>query len=219
MIMESHSMKKTALAVLSLALVGVVASAPAFAGTVYSNGPLDGNDIAFTINAGFAVSDSFTLTSTSTITSIDFGAWVFPGDSFTSVDWSIGANNPFTGATTTAATTNVFDFTNGFGYDVYTESFSTGSLTLGPGTYYLTLENAVTAGGQNAYWDQNNGPSVAFDNALGNLNGYDLPGNDSETFDINGTSGGPVVPEPSSLLLMGSGLVTFAGMMRRKLKA
>ena len=209
-------MKKTALAILSLAFVGVVASAPAFAGTLYTNGPLDGYTQSFTIGAGFSVSDSFTLTSTSTITSVDFGVWNYPGDSTTSVDWSIGVA-PFGGSSSTAATTDVFDFTNQL-YDVYTDTFSTGSLTLGPGTYYLTLLNAVTTGGY-AFWDQNNGPSVAYENTIGNLNGYDEPGSNSETFDINGTSGGPVVPEPSSLLLMGSGLVSFAGMMRRKLKA
>ena len=210
-------MKKAALAVLFLALVGAVASAPASAGTLYSNGPVNGTFVGWTINSGYSVSDSFTLTSTSTITGVDFGGWVFPGDSFTSVDWSIGTT-AFGGTASTASTTNSFDFNNG-SYDVYTESFSTGSLTLGPGTYYLTLENAVTAGGNYAYWDINNGPSVAYESSIGNVNGYLEPGSNSDSFDIYGTSGGPVVPEPSSLLLMGSGLVSFAGMMRRKLKA
>jgi hypothetical protein len=150
---------------------------------------------------------------------VDFGGWVFSGDSFSSVDWSISTSSTFTAPTTTAATTNVFDFNNGQGYDIYTESFSTGSITLGPGTYYLTLENAVTADGQEAFWDINNGPSVAYESSIGNVNGYLEPGSNSDSFDIYGTSSGPVIPEPSSLLLMGSGLLSFAGMMRRKLKA
>ena len=208
---------KNALAVLSLALVGAVASVPAFAGSVYSNGPLNGQNLGYTINSGYSVSDSFTLSSTTTVTSVDFGEWFFPGDSSVSVDWSIGTT-PFSGSTSTAATTGVFDFNNQYGFDVYTESFSTGDVILGPGTYYLTLSDAATAEGNPAYWDMNNGPSIAYESAIGNLNGVNGAGTNSETFDINGTSG-PVVPEPSSLLLMGSGLVSFAGMMRRKLKA
>ena len=214
-------MKKAALAVLSLALVGAVASAPAFAGTLYSNGPVNGTFDAVTINGGQEISDSFTLTSTSTITGADFGAWLFTGDTLSSVDWSIGTT-PFGGSVSTASTTGVFDFNNGGGFDIYTESFSTGSLTLGPGTYYLTLQNAVASNGDSAFWDINNGPSVAYfqnEGASGNLNGVFEPGSNSEAFDIDGTSGGPVIPEPSSFLLLGSGLVSFAGMMRRKLKA
>jgi hypothetical protein len=209
---------KTSLALLLLILAGTMVSVPALAGTLYSNGPVNGYVDAFTICSGLSVSDSFTLTSTSTITGIDFGAWAVPDGAYISVNWSIGTI-PFSGTQTTATTTNVYDFSNTKGFLIYTESFSTGSLTLGPGTYYLTLQNGFTEQGPDASWDLNNGPSVAYDSYLGNLNGYKEPGTNSESFDIYGTSSSPVVPEPSSLLLMGSGLVTFAGMMRRKLKA
>jgi hypothetical protein len=106
--------------------------------------------------------------------------------------------------------------------DVYTETISLGSLDLTAGTYWFTLQNAVApdpldpACSDPVFWDQSNGPSIADENGFGNLKGADGPGTNSETFSINGPS---VIPVPSSLLLMSSGLLSFAGMMRRRPKA
>ena len=45
-----------------LLLVLAVAAVPAMAQTdLYDNGPVDGQDLGFTLNFGFSVSDSFTL--------------------------------------------------------------------------------------------------------------------------------------------------------------
>jgi len=201
-------MKKT-LAALSIALVGAIASVPASAGTLYSNGAGNYTVDAWTINFGYQVSDSFTVSANSTATTATFDVWAFPGDTLSSVDWSIGGS-AFGGATTTAAATGTFIETNDDGYDIYTETISLGSLDLSAGTYWFTLQNAVASNGDPIYWDENDGPSSAQESAEGAIG--------SETFTIDGTSG-PVIPEPSSLLLMGSGLLSFAGMMRRKLKA
>ena len=220
-------MKKT-IAVLCFALVGIIASVPATAGTLYSNGPSNFETAAYPINFGNAISDSFTIAANATATSATFVVWVFSGDTLSSVDWSIGSS-AFAGAATTATTAGVLIGTNGNACalfvetcDVFTETISLGSLDLAAGTYWFTLQNAVAPDPINpaftdfVFWDQSNGPSTAFENGFGNLNGADGPGTNSETFSINGPT---VVPEPSSLLLMGSGLLSFAGMMRRRPKA
>jgi hypothetical protein len=226
-----HSWKghvKKTIAVLCFALVGVIASVPASAGTLYSNGPSSFETAAYPINFGNAISDSFTIAANSTATSATFVVWVFSGDTLSSVDWSIGSS-AFAGTATTATTAGTLIGTNGNACaifvetcDVFTETISLGSLELTAGTYWFTLENAVAPDPGNpaftdpVFWDQSNGPSTADEAGVGNLNGADGPGTNSETFSINGPS---VVPEPSSLLLMGSGLLSFAGMMRRRPKA
>jgi hypothetical protein len=59
---------------LCLAVVPTVAQ-----NDIYDNGPTNGTTDGWTINFGFAVSDSFTLVST-TIGGLNFAAWTEPGD-------------------------------------------------------------------------------------------------------------------------------------------
>ena len=67
-----------------------LASIPALAqNDLYDNGPTNGDIDAFTINFGFVVSDSFQLSSASTVNSVEFAAWVFPGDVLQSVEVSL----------------------------------------------------------------------------------------------------------------------------------
>ncbi|MGO9338661.1 MAG: PEP-CTERM sorting domain-containing protein [Terracidiphilus sp.] len=209
-------MKKSSISVLSLSLICAFATVPATAGTLYTNGPINGTFSGLTIDSGLSVSDSFTLAQASTVSGADFAVWLFSGDSLNTVDWSIGVT-PF-GASSgagTASPTGVSDFVNEYGFSIDTESFSTPSLFLAAGTYWFTLQNASTSLGDQVFWDINNGSSVAYDSYLGNVNGYEEPGSNSDTFDINGTA----TPEPSSWLLLGTGLLGFARMMRRKVTA
>ena len=216
--------------VLALLAVAVI---PASADLdLYSNGPINGNFDAFGIGGvGVSVSDSFVLTSASTVTGVDFGAWTydFADKSVTSVQWSIGTTpGDLSLGTGTADTTDTFFGTSTntlFGAGVFTvdsDSFSTGNISLGAGAYYLTLQNAVTAPvNTQAYWDVNNGPSSAFYNAdspnpIPFANYEVVCTTCSEAFDIQGTTG-TVTPEPDSyaVLILGFGGVILAVRSRR----
>ncbi len=72
-----------------LALVCLtLAAVPAAAGDLYDNGPINGQVDAWTIDFGFVVSDTFTLSHNSDVTSLSFGAWLAPGDTLQSVEVS-----------------------------------------------------------------------------------------------------------------------------------
>ena len=204
------------LSLLALCLVAV----PAMAQNLYSNGPINGTTDAWTINSGFIVSDSFTLSSQGMATGLSFGAWADPGDVLESAQVSI-TSSEFGG---TSFYNQVVNFTqsgcsgNQYGFNVCTETSTSsfGAVNLAAGTYWLNLENAVVNTGDPIYWDENSGPSSASENSVGTI--------PSEAFTVLGgtttqtsTTTGGTVPEPSSILLFGSGILGLAGVLRRKL--
>jgi hypothetical protein len=200
----------TLLVIACLALAAI----PAMAQTdVYDNGPVNGQDLGWTINFGFTVSDSFTLSNPTTVTGASFWAWLIPGDTLTSVEFQIGSaafGNELLDETLSVSATNCFS--NQFGYNVCDETatFNDGGVNLNAGTYWMTLGNASVPSGDPAYWDMNSGPSQAQENTLGTV--------PSESFTMWGT--GTTIgttPEPSSILLLGSGILGLAGLLRRKL--
>jgi hypothetical protein len=211
-----------------LALCLVLAAIPAMAQdtTLYDNGPVNGQVDAWTVNFGFAVSDTFHLSSASSIETLDFWAWVEPGDTATSVEMAIGSGGYFTNDLFdgTVSLTQSNCFSNNFGLDVCNEHASFNNIQLGAGNYFLTLENAATVEGEPVYWDENSGvgcqsngcPSSAQENTLGTV--------PSEAFTLNGTAtttttttSSTSTPEPSSIMLFGSGILGLAGILRRKL--
>ncbi len=190
------------------------AAGSADAGSIlYDNGPINGTIDAWTINSGYSVANSFTLSNSASISGVNFGDWVYPGDTPTQVEYLI-TTQAFGGTTLidqTATLTSTYVSTNPYGFDLYTSAFTIPSLALNAGTYWLQFQHAATSQGNPLYWDSNNGPSVAYENTLGNLNGQD-GGSSSEAFQVTGTA----TPIPAAIWLVLSGLASLGVFVRRR---
>ena len=205
------------LGALLLLCLGLGITQAASAQILYENGPINGQTDAWTVNFGFVVSDSFTIsTGNSTINGFSFGAWLFPGDVLQSAEVSL-TSEPFGGTVYFDGVVNFAQsgcFVNNYSYNVCTETGSFNGPTLGNGTYWVNLENALTTQGNPVYWDENSGigchspgcPSSAGENF------ESIP---SEAFTILGT-GTSSVPEPGSLVLFASGVLTVIGFLRKR---
>src|SRR5271166_2124001 len=205
-----------ALTLLCLALAAIPASAQMWS---YDNGPINGTIDAYTINFGYIVSDTF-VAGGSSVNGFSFGTFQFPGDIMLSVDWSITSseNGGTVFGSGTASGNNLTDkflSANQFGYyinEITVTGLNTG-VTSGT-TYWLNLQNAVIQTGDPVFWDENSGvgcmskgcPSSASESAVGTI--------PSESFTING---GGSTPEPTSIMLLASGALGLAGVLRRKL--
>src|SRR5262249_29186135 len=112
-----------------------------------------------------------------------------------------------------------------FGYNVCVESGSFSGPTL-TGLSWMTLQNANVPSGDPVYWDENSGvgcmsngcPSLAQENTIGTI--------PSEAFTVFGvtttgtstsTSTTGSTPEPSTMMLFGTGVLALLGGIRRKL--
>jgi hypothetical protein len=140
--------------------------------TLYSDGPVNGNLNAWSINFTYVTSDTFNAAAGATIDGLCFYAWVYPDDRLETVEVSItsgedGGTSYFDNAETfscalycTAGPSCGLGITN-----VYACSarFSGPTLT-SSGQYWLNLANAVSVMGEAVYWDENDGPSLASQN-------------------------------------------------------
>ena len=201
---------RTAFLSLLTILCLLLAVAPAMADT-YSNGPYNGTTDAWTINFGFTVSDSFTL-SAGNVPLFHFVYWdASASDLLTTADLQLGTTS-FGGSATTVAFSNTFLGTNQYGYNLYQADATGLFIPWSGGAGFATLGNACSTSGCSVsnpiYWDENSGPSTAYENTLGSI--------PPEAFTI-GTGGIQSTPEPSSIMLFGSGILGLAGVLRRKL--
>ena len=210
---------RTACVSLLTTLCLMLAVAPAMADTLYSNGAYNGTNDGWTVNFGFSVSDSFTVQANSTIQDFHYVYWdASSTDLVTTTDLAIGSTSFGGTPQTLTGVTNQFLSTNQYGYFLYAAWYS-GLNIPWSGAGFVTLSNVCTTSGCSVsnpiYWDENSGPSTAYENTIGSI--------PSEAFTLTGTTGcglggpdcGPPVPEPSSILLFGSGVLGLVGVLRR----
>ena len=218
------------LAILCLALTG-------FAQTIFSEGPIDGNDNAFFVTGPNLpnivgsvqdISNGFVAASSSNFfTYLEFGEWSVGAP--TSFGWSLSASafgNELGSATVAQnAGNSTLLFTNGFGYGVYDvkASITPAALTAG-NTYWLSISNATDASNDGTQaWDVPNGgsggPAICNFRQSGTNFGACIEDGvifGGESFTISSLPP-PTTPEPSSILLFGSGILGIAGILRRRL--
>ena len=208
---------------------------PAWADTqLYTNGPLTGSTGAWGLGFPVTVEDSFSVSSSATLTSLQFYVWAIPGYTLTSIKWGIAMMPEDYSAPNTGIASGTFMGT--IGSDNMYEETITLFGTYAPGTYYLNLSDAAAApesaplSGNSMYWDENDGPSIAFDTAYGgSLAPYSHSGQPnqgtgtgSEAFAIYGTPSASPVPEPSGTFEVGLFVLAigwiFDQRRRRKLR-
>ena len=213
-------MRTTLLSLLTI-LCLMLAVAPAMADTLYSNGPFNGTADAWTINFGFSVSDSYNCSFYyyCNVEDLHIVYWdTSTTDLLTTVDMALGRTSfgaDYLNFTTLPSASNTFLGTNQYGYFLYQADISFGTsyyVPVGPG--YVTLQNACSTSGCSVsnpiYWDENSGPSTAYENTIGSI--------PSETFTLTGTVIFPFpTPEPVSIMLFGFSIVGLTGILRRKL--
>jgi hypothetical protein len=210
-------LRVTSLSVLALCCL-MLAVTPAMADTIYDNGSYNGTVDAWTINFGFSVSDSFTCGGSScSVEDFHMVNWNIPGFVTTGAEIQLRASSFGTDyADLTLAPSGSTDLgSNQFGYELWQYDFTFAAVQVPNGTSWVTLSNATDSGGNPVYWDENSGPSSAYENSVGSIasEAFTLTG----TFCGSGADCGPPVPEPSSIVLFGSGFLGVVGILRRKL--
>jgi PEP-CTERM motif len=238
-------MTKWIVSVGASALLAFAASPAVMASVVYSDGAFNGTKDAWLVSGGYTVSDSFTLSQNTTVTSVDFLVWDFQSEgTLSTVQWSITSGvlgGTTYGGSQNGVLTGTPEGVNGIGYKLTSENFSTGTLNLGPGTYWLNLDVISPSGSVDLFWDEGDGPSQSYSsNVNGNTQGYITPanfpiaqfpaaaggcsgpgisGDCSESFDLNGTVAASVAPEPSMYGVLGVVLLGLAWRRKRALSS
>ena len=198
-------------------LCATLSAVPAMAGTIYDNGGPNGSFAGWNF-ARTVVSDTVVCAGAGGCTPTDLTIWIVgdlghPLPTISSFVWSFTtAENSGTGLGSgiANASTGLIEGSCSKTVPAVCSVFTnlvplTPFVHLPAGVSWLNLSAADT----DDRWSQNNGMSKASTIILGKS--VDIP---SEAFNVSGTT----VPEPSSILLLGTGILGFAGVLRRKLK-
>jgi hypothetical protein len=229
--MKGMKMKKSAIpSVLIFGLASALAAVPAFAGTVvlYSDlGPGGGYDpyTGWTVSGSgpgnVVIGSSFTLGTGAAVSDAELELDKYSGDGLMNV-YIESDNYGYPGSI-------IAQLTQTGAVPLYTEDLATfdcigAACTLAAGSYWLVASepqaDAAIGWAWNFYDDLPVGPdsSWAAYGTSGSPTGpwsFEAPGAGG-AFEIDG---GTTTPEPSSFLLLGSGLAGLAGLLKRKLRA
>jgi len=202
-----------------LVMMGGLLLVPAlWAGLIYDNGAPDGqtgNEMTEWIQA-----EDFTLAAPTTLTGVRFWAFPYGGTYAGSIAWRIYADNSGEpGAVVdfgVVVPTRVYDH-DALGVPSYQHDFAL-SVALGAGTYWLGLHNGLlTETTRLDYYWETTGSNATLtgqeDHTPFDTGGW--LGNEQEhAFQLYGGGGG--IPEPSTWLLLGAGLISLAALARRR---
>lgn len=164
-------------------------------------------------------SEDFTLSTSQTIAGVKF--WDFQNaNSYNgSISWFIYSDNAGVPGSildqgNVASTRTVTGMYVPASYSEYENEFSTGNLTLGPGTYHLGLHNGPTSDTSRAefYWETTslNGTPTGDEVNLQAASAWSNNGQE-HAFELLGST---ATPEPGSFLLLGLGGIALGGLRR-----
>jgi hypothetical protein len=203
----------------------------AYAGTTtfYNDGGIDGTGDGtlvsgplYSYNGTYTdISNGFVSAASGTPNTLEWGEWSVGAPTSFSYELGSAAFGTDLGSGTVAqnSSNSVFLFDNGYGYGVYDVKVGITSLGMVAGnTYWLSISNATDAAHDgNQLWDIPNGGSGGPATCNMRVNGTIIRcGTGGESFTLTGSTPG-TTPEPSSMLLFGSGILGLAGVLRRKL--
>ena len=220
---------KIRITTLSLTILCFALTAYAGTTTFYNDGGIDGHDGNLPVigpnypGASIDISNGFVSAASGSPNTLEWGEWSLGAPTSFSYELGSAAFGTDLGSGTVAqnAGNSTFLFTNSYGYGIYDVKVGITSLAMTAGnTYWLSVSNATDAANDATQsWDVPNG-GISGGPATCNFRqsgiNYGDCGRGGESFTLTGQSQS-TTPEPSSILLFGSGILGLAGVLRRKL--